>query len=112
MPAAAPAQRHPAPPAAPLLRSDDVRATIEKASDLAPLHNPPNLMGIDAAKATFASAPHVRAEWIECRVCRHGSAEPPGGSPEGCRQCDSPGSHAPSAPAGLGGLVCGLRFPC
>ena len=41
-------------------RSDDVRATIEKASDLAPLHNPPNLMGIDAAKTTFASAPHVR----------------------------------------------------
>ncbi|KAL4418921.1 hypothetical protein ABPG77_005215, partial [Micractinium sp. CCAP 211/92] len=38
---------------------DKVRATIEKAADLAPLHNPPNLMGIDAAKTTFASAPHV-----------------------------------------------------
>lgn len=42
-----------------VLITDDVRATIEKASDLAPLHNPPNLMGIDAAKTTFASAPHV-----------------------------------------------------
>lgn len=43
----------------PVLITDAVRATIEKAADLAPLHNPPNLMGIDAAKATFASAPHV-----------------------------------------------------
>ena len=40
--------------------SDEVRATIEAAADLAPLHNPPNLMGIDAARQTFGDAPHVR----------------------------------------------------
>ncbi|KAL4858642.1 Acetate kinase [Chlorella vulgaris] len=38
----------------PALISAEVRSTIEQAADLAPLHNPPNLMGIDAALQTFA----------------------------------------------------------
>ena len=41
-------------------RSDAVVRTITQASDLAPLHNPPNLMGIEAARRTFGTAPHVR----------------------------------------------------
>lgn len=41
--------------------SAEVRSTIEQAADLAPLHNPPNLMGIDAALQTFAGVP--QASW-------------------------------------------------
>jgi acetate kinase len=33
--------------------------TIDELSALAPLHNPPNLLGIDAARATFPDVPHV-----------------------------------------------------
>lgn len=43
----------------PALISAEVRSTIEQAADLAPLHNPPNLMGIDAALQTFAGVPQV-----------------------------------------------------
>ena len=39
--------------------SPDVRKVIEQASDLAPLHNPPNLQGIDAALKTFPESPQV-----------------------------------------------------
>jgi acetate kinase len=38
---------------------DDVEAKIEALSDLAPLHNPPNLAGIRAARHAFPDAPHV-----------------------------------------------------
>jgi len=38
---------------------DTVEAAIEHVSDLAPLHNPPNLTGIRAAKKMFGNAPEV-----------------------------------------------------
>ncbi|MBS7528964.1 acetate kinase [Hazenella sp. IB182353] len=37
----------------------EVRTAIRKTIDLAPLHNPPNLLGIDAAQAQLPSAVHV-----------------------------------------------------
>jgi acetate kinase len=43
----------------PALVDDDVEAAIEGLSDLAPLHNPPNLAGIRAARHAFPDAPHV-----------------------------------------------------
>ncbi len=43
----------------PTLITDTVIATIEELSPLAPLHNPPNLLGIRAARATFPDLPHV-----------------------------------------------------
>eukprot|EP00887_Chlorella_sp_A99_P006076 scaffold22.g6076.t1 len=43
----------------PVLITDDVRKKIQDACDLAPLHNPPNIQGIDAAFNTFASAPQA-----------------------------------------------------
>ena len=39
--------------------SDEVVATVEKLSPLAPLHNPPNLAGIRAARKHFPGVPHV-----------------------------------------------------
>jgi acetate kinase len=39
--------------------SDDVEAGIERFSDLAPLHNPPNLIGIRAARQALRHAPQV-----------------------------------------------------
>jgi acetate kinase len=45
--------------AGPALVDDDVYAAIEALSDLAPLHNPPNLAGIRAARHAFPDAPHV-----------------------------------------------------
>ncbi len=39
--------------------TDAVIAAIEELSPLAPLHNPPNLLGIRAARATFPNLPHV-----------------------------------------------------
>ncbi|GAB4816999.1 hypothetical protein N2152v2_004045 [Parachlorella kessleri] len=42
-----------------MLITPDVRKVIEQASDLAPLHNPPNLQGIDAALKTFPESPQV-----------------------------------------------------
>ncbi|WP_044640038.1 acetate kinase [Risungbinella massiliensis] len=37
----------------------DVRQAIRRTIDLAPLHNPPNLLGIDAAQAALPDATHV-----------------------------------------------------
>ena len=37
----------------------EVEETIERLAPLAPLHNPPNLAGIRAAKDTFPDVPHV-----------------------------------------------------
>lgn len=45
--------------AGPALVDDGVYASIEALSDLAPLHNPPNLAGIRAARHAFPDAPHV-----------------------------------------------------
>ncbi len=41
------------------LINDDVIAGIQANVSLAPLHNPPNLMGITAARHVFPSVPHV-----------------------------------------------------
>ncbi|MFW6348255.1 MAG: acetate/propionate family kinase [Cyclonatronaceae bacterium] len=38
---------------------DDVKEAIEAAIDLAPLHNPPNLKGIEAAMSALPEIPHV-----------------------------------------------------
>ena len=64
--------RHSAAPchARPPARSDKVLKTIEQASDLAPLHNPPNLHGIDAARATYPDVPHVSCTL--CTLCLKG----------------------------------------
>ncbi|EYR64693.1 acetate kinase [Actinotalea ferrariae CF5-4] len=43
----------------PTLVDDDVEAAIEELSPLAPLHNPPNLAGIRAARTAFPDLPHV-----------------------------------------------------
>lgn len=43
----------------PTLVDDDVERAIEEMSALAPLHNPPNLAGIRAARAAFGDLPHV-----------------------------------------------------
>lgn len=43
----------------PVIIDDKVKATIKAACDLAPLHNPPNLQGIEAAFDTFPHAPQV-----------------------------------------------------
>lgn len=39
--------------------TDEVEAVIDELSDLAPLHNPPNLAGIRAARAAFPGVPNV-----------------------------------------------------
>jgi acetate kinase len=44
----------------PLLIDDHVIEAIRHASNLAPLHNPPNLEGIFAAQNVFGSCPQVR----------------------------------------------------
>ena len=43
-----------------VLLTDQVIATIREAATLAPLHNPPGLSGIEAAKKVFQSVPQVR----------------------------------------------------
>ena len=43
----------------PVLVTDDVKRIIEDLSDLAPLHNPPNLAGIEAAQQVFSDLDHV-----------------------------------------------------
>jgi acetate kinase len=43
----------------PTLVDDDVEAAIDELSPLAPLHNPPNLAGIRAARTAFPDLPHV-----------------------------------------------------
>lgn len=45
--------------AAPVVIDASVIADIGRASDLAPLHNPYNLLGIEAARSAFPSVPHV-----------------------------------------------------
>jgi acetate kinase len=42
-----------------VLIDEDVTAAIEQAFDLAPLHNPPNLRGIQAAQKNLPDIPHV-----------------------------------------------------
>lgn len=42
-----------------VLIDDDVIHAIEEAIDLAPLHNPPNLKGIEAAQKAMPNIPHV-----------------------------------------------------
>ncbi|MEJ7901782.1 MAG: acetate kinase [Thermomicrobiales bacterium] len=43
----------------PVLIDDAVEAAIEELSPLAPLHNPPNLLGIRAARTVFPGVPQV-----------------------------------------------------
>ncbi len=43
----------------PTIIDDAVIRTVEEISPLAPLHNPPNLLGIRAARETFPDIPHV-----------------------------------------------------
>jgi acetate kinase len=43
----------------PVLTTEDVKATIKKCSDLAPLHNPANLDGIVACETVFPHVPNV-----------------------------------------------------
>jgi acetate kinase len=43
----------------PVVIDDAVLAEIRELSDLAPLHNPPNLEGIEAAREVLPSVPHV-----------------------------------------------------
>jgi acetate kinase len=43
----------------PTIIDEAVIRTIEELSSLAPLHNPPNLLGIRAARETFPDIPHV-----------------------------------------------------
>jgi len=45
--------------AEPVLVDDDVVAAIEELSPLAPLHNPPNVAGVIAARHAFPDLPHV-----------------------------------------------------
>ncbi|MDR1152054.1 MAG: acetate kinase [Bifidobacteriaceae bacterium] len=44
---------------APALATPEVKATIAELSVLAPLHNPPNLAGIEAAQRALPQVPHV-----------------------------------------------------
>lgn len=43
----------------PTLITDAVLAEIERLAELAPLHNPPNAIGIEVARADFPDLPHV-----------------------------------------------------
>jgi acetate kinase len=42
-----------------ILITEDVKKAIKANNPLAPLHNPPNLIGIDVAEALFPGKPHV-----------------------------------------------------
>lgn len=44
---------------APTIIDDAVIRTVEELSPLAPLHNPPNLKGVEGAMAAFPDVPHV-----------------------------------------------------
>lgn len=44
---------------APTLITDAVVAEIKRLAELAPLHNPPNAIGIEVARADFPDVPHV-----------------------------------------------------
>ncbi|MGC9003086.1 MAG: acetate/propionate family kinase [bacterium] len=43
----------------PVLIDEEVERAIEECANLAPLHNPPNLTGIRAAKALLPNVPHI-----------------------------------------------------
>src|SRR5699024_10073861 len=43
----------------PVLVTDEVKRIIDDLADLAPLHNPPNLAGIEAAQRVFTELEHV-----------------------------------------------------
>jgi len=43
----------------PTLITDKVKETIKQLAQIAPLHNPANLLGINAAQSTFATIPHI-----------------------------------------------------
>lgn len=43
----------------PAVINDQVLQTIRKLSDLAPLHNPPNVLGIEAAQRLMPHVPHI-----------------------------------------------------
>ncbi len=49
---------------APALLTPPVLEAIRDATDLAPLHNPPNLQGIEAAQRTFSHCPQVWGLWM------------------------------------------------
>lgn len=42
-----------------VLITDEVKKVIRECFDIAPLHNPPNLMGIEACQALMPNVPHV-----------------------------------------------------
>jgi len=44
---------------APVVVDDDVESAVDELSSLAPLHNPPGLLGIRAARAAFPAVPQV-----------------------------------------------------
>lgn len=44
---------------APVLIDDEVQRTVAELATLAPLHNPPNLTGIEVARRAFPGLPHV-----------------------------------------------------
>jgi len=52
---------------------DEVIRTFEELSDLAPLHNPPNVLGIKAAKSLLPDVPHVAV----MDTAFHQTMEPP-----------------------------------
>lgn len=43
----------------PTIITDEVVRKVEELSPLAPLHNPPNLLGVQAARVAFPNVPHV-----------------------------------------------------
>jgi len=43
----------------PMLINEDVKAIINQLKQIAPLHNPANLLGINVAQTTFVNIPHV-----------------------------------------------------
>lgn len=43
----------------PVVIDDEVLATLRELCDLAPLHNPPNITGIEVARRAFPDVPHV-----------------------------------------------------
>ena len=45
--------------AASTLITDEVMKALERCSDMAPLHNPPNIIGINACKAIMPNVPQV-----------------------------------------------------
>lgn len=48
----------------PALLTDAMIEKLKQAATLAPLHNPPGISGVLAAKQVFSSVPHVGVSWI------------------------------------------------